>query len=248
MVRVSWNAGCQRNIVYKCQSIWLWLFLKPSRHPGHTCYDLWGWPQCVITLPSWTKERGWSSEQRLFGMTYPQCHLWPRLIAGYFCWWIYQWCRVSAFQHVSLKVEFIWHSEDMTKISRYHISPFHRLELGDHASGCHSSPGLAFFALIHGFSTFCVCGAAGAVSGEVCCVGAALAGVFKVASFIWVVGGCCWVLGLSRKEALLAQRSSASRASCLICAWRTRSCCCSWILGGCSRTCRSHWCHCAVLR
>lgn len=67
------------------------------------------------------------------------------------------------------------------------ISRYHRLELGDHASGCHSSPGLALFALLHGFSSFVVFGCAGAglafgaVSGDVAdpgafCAGAALTG------------------------------------------------------------------------
>jgi hypothetical protein len=122
---------------------------------------------------------------------------------------------------------------------------FHRFDEGVHDSGCQVSPGLPGFAFAHGssFRGFGLEAAGSGVDVEGVDAGASwrdsVAG-FTVGSLVSVGGSVCRVFGLSRKDGLLAQRSSASRASSLICAWRIKSCCCSSRLGGSCRTYRSH--------
>lgn len=61
-----------------------------------------------------------------------------------------------------------------------------------------------------------------------------------VGSVVPIAGPGCCSLGLSRYEGFWAHLSSASRANCFIWACRTRSFCCSSIVGASGRTCRSH--------
>lgn len=140
------------------------------------------------------------------------------------------------------------HSESISDVDNeafLHIV-FHRWDLGVHDSGCQPSPGLT--ALSHGFSGFLVFvsgtgsgWAVGSAGDGAFCVEVALSGfVFSVVWLFCGVGFGCCVWGLSRKDGLLAQRSSASRARFFILAWRMRSCCCSWMVGGSSRRYRSH--------